>query len=161
MTDAQLPTPPETPPRLMSPDVLSGMISRLGDILEQENSLLETGDAAGFKAMLNEKTRLIATYNQQMMLIKRNPAAYKTFAKADIDRLKNVSQDFHVTLDSHFRKLSTARTVTEGLVKAVADEIAKKKAPPSGYTARASVANPLASRNMRAVNGAIAINQVI
>lgn len=161
MTDAQLPMIPESGPKLMNPEALTGMISRLGDILEQENGLLEAGDATGFKATLNEKTRLIATYNQQITLIRRNPAAYKAFPKADVDHLKEISQNFYGTLDRHFRKLSTARTVTEGLVKAVADEIAKKKAPPSGYTARASVANPLASRNMRAVNGAIAINQVI
>lgn len=163
MTDTPppIPAPADNDPKLMPPKSLSGMISRLGDILEQENDLLEAGNASGFKATLNEKTRLIATYNQQMTLIKRNPAAYKLFPKAEIEELKAISQSFYGILDRHFRKLSTARTVTEGLVKAVADEVAKKKAPPSGYTAKASIANPLSSRNMRAVNGAIAINQVI
>lgn len=153
--------PEEIPAKLMPPKSLSGMLSRLGEILEQENGFLETGNAAAFKTTLNEKTRLIATYNQQVSLIKRNPAAYKAFPKADVEELKATSQAFYGILDRHFRKISTARTVTEGLVKAVADEVAKKKAPPSGYTARASVANPLASRNMRTVNSAIAINQVI
>ncbi len=148
-------------PKLMSPDTLTKMIARLGDILEEENRLLENHKPDGFKVTLDEKTRLVAIYNQQMSLIKTNPEAYKAFPKADIDRLKQTSEAFYAILDQHFRKLSTARTVTEGLVKSVADEIAKKKAPPSAYTSRASIADPLSNRNTRAVNGAIAINQVI
>lgn len=148
-------------PVLMGPDALARLIARLSDILEQENKLLHENDPEGFKATLNEKTRLIATYNQQMSLMKKNPDAFKSFPKPEIDHLKQTSENFYAVLDRHFRKLSTARTVTEGLVKSVADEIAKKKAPPSAYTSRAAVANPLSNRNTRTVNGAIAINQVI
>mgnify|MGYP003677325757 FL=1 len=152
---------PNNGPTLMSPDALTKMIARLCDILKEENLLLESHKPDGFKATLDEKTRLVATYNQQMSLIKSNPEAYKAFPKTDIDRLKETSEEFYAILDKHFRKLSTARTVTEGLVRSVADEIAKKKAPPSAYTSRASVSDPLSNRNTRAVNGAIAINQVI
>ncbi|WP_288900619.1 hypothetical protein [uncultured Sneathiella sp.] len=148
-------------PTLMTPEGFARLIARLSDILEQENKLLHENDPEGFKATLNEKTRLIATYNQQMSLVKKNPDAFKAFPKAEIDNLKQTSEKFYAILDRHFRKLSTARTVTEGLVKSVADEVAKKKAPPSAYNARASVANSLSNRNSRAVNGAIAINQVI
>ncbi|MZR30811.1 hypothetical protein [Sneathiella litorea] len=148
-------------PVLMKPDALARLIARLSDILEQENKLLHENNPEGFKATLNEKTRLIATYNQQMTLVKKNPDSFKAFPKSEIDHLKKTSEDFYTVLDRHFRKLSTARTVTEGLVKSVADEVAKKKAPPRGYTARAAVADPLSNRNARAVNGAIAINQVI
>jgi hypothetical protein len=146
---------------LMSPESLARLISRLSDILEQENKLLHEHNPEGFKSTLNEKTRLIATYNQQMSLVKKNPDAFKAFPKAEIDNLKQISENFYAVLDRHFRKLSTARTVTQGLVKSVADEVAKKKAPPSAYTARASVANPLSSKNSRTANSAIAINQVI
>ena len=148
-------------PILMSPEALARLIARLSDILEQENKLLHENNPDGFKATLNEKTRLIAIYNQQMSLVKKNPDAFKAFPKADIDHLKQTSEIFYGILDRHFRKLSTARTVTEGLVKSVADEVAKKKAPPSAYTSRASVANPLSNRNARTIHGAIAINQVI
>lgn len=151
----------KTGPVLMSPDALARLIARLSEILEQENKLLHENNPEGFKATLNEKTRLIATYNQQMTLVKKNPEAFKAYPKTEIDELKRTSETFYEVLDRHFRKLSTARTVTEGLVKSVADEVAKKKAPPSAYTSRAGVANPLSNRNARAVNGAIAINQVI
>ncbi|MEX1035825.1 MAG: hypothetical protein WDZ54_07700 [Sneathiella sp.] len=152
---------PNSGPKLMSPDALTNMILRLSEILEQENLLLRDHDPEGFKATLNEKTRLVAIYNQQMTLIKNNPEAYRAFPKKDIDRLKQTSEEFYATLDQHFRRLSTARTVTEGMVRSVADEIAKKKAPPSAYTSKASVSDPLSNRNTRAINGAIAINQVI
>ena len=147
--------------KLMSPAALEQVISRLCTILKTENALLDDNKPQSFSESLAEKTRLVAIYNQQMSLIKQDLETYKRFPKADIESLKQTSEIFYTVLDSHFRKLSTVKTVTEGLVKAVADEIAKKKAPPSVYNALASVATPLASKNSRTINGAIAINRMV
>jgi hypothetical protein len=68
-------------PTLMTPEGFARLIARLSDILEQENKLLHENDPEGFKATLNEKTRLIATYNQQMSLVKKNPDAFKAFPR--------------------------------------------------------------------------------
>ncbi|MCF8466791.1 MAG: hypothetical protein K9G33_05270 [Sneathiella sp.] len=147
--------------KLMSPAALGQVISRLSDILKEENILLSDNNPKSFSASLAEKTRLVAIYNQQMSLIKKNPETYRAYPKADIDSLKKISEVFYAVLDTHFRKLSTVKTVTEGLVKSVADEIAKKKAPPRAYNSLAAISNPLANKNTRAVNGAIVINQVV
>ncbi|PHQ70027.1 MAG: hypothetical protein COB93_06530 [Sneathiella sp.] len=147
--------------QLLAPHSLCDIISRLSAILEAENILLEENRPQAFSDSLSEKTRLVAIYNQQMTLIKQDPEKYKRFPKADIEKLKAASETFYATLDVHFRKLSTVKTVTEGLVKSVADEVMRKKAPPSAYTASASLSNPLSRRNAQTINGAIAINQIV
>ncbi|WP_373086661.1 hypothetical protein [Sneathiella sp.] len=153
------PTP--TKALLIPPSELVQVITRLSDILEAENSLLTQSKTQEFSANLAEKSRLVAIYNQQMTLIKNDPVTYKTFPAVDIENLKDISEKFYAILDAHFRKLSTVKTVTEGLVKSVAEEVAKKKTPPSGYTASAALSSPLASKNARTINGAIAINQMV
>jgi hypothetical protein len=153
--------PYQNSPQQMPPAALCQIISRLKDILETENELLAQNKPHEFSTHLAEKSRLVAIYNQQMTLIKQDPGKYKAFPKADIDNLKQASETFYSTLDAHFRKLSTVKTVTEGLVKSVAEEVLKKKSPPNAYTASASLSTPLSRKNTQAINGAIAINQVI
>ncbi len=148
-------------PTLLTPVQLSEKIERLCQILEFENEMMKLENPAAMMEHQSEKSRLVAVYNQQMTLIKTNPERYKNFPKADVDRLKATSELFYEALDTHFRKLSTVKTVTEGLVKAVADEVAKKKGPPPTYTAGASMAKSVSSQNNRTLGGAIALNQVV
>ncbi len=149
------------PGTLMSPSALCQVILRLCEILETENDLLDQNKPEAFSESLSEKTRLVAIYNQQMTLIKQAPEKYRDFPKADVDKLKQASEAFYEILDNHFRKLSTVKTVTEGIVKSVADEVAKKKAPPATYTAAANIAAPQANAKMKPANAAIAVNQIV
>ncbi|GLQ07412.1 hypothetical protein [Sneathiella chinensis] len=148
-------------PALLSPVELAGKIDRLSQILEFENELIANGNPQGMSDQQSEKSRLVAIYNQQMTLIKADPDRFKMFPQADIDALRASSTRFYDILDAHFRKLSTAKTVTEGLVKAVADEAARKKAPPKTYNAAAGFAAGHTTRNNSALSSAIAVNQVI
>ncbi|TNE38840.1 MAG: hypothetical protein EP348_04445 [Alphaproteobacteria bacterium] len=152
---------PEAGNKPMTPDTLAKVITRLKDILVEENRMLAENRPKEFTQHLQEKTRLVAIYNQQMSLIKQSPDSFRNFPKPETDRLKEVSAEFYEVLDIHFRKLSTVKTITEGLVRSVADEVAKKKAPPRTYTAAAGISASLTSRNAGAANNAIAINQVI
>lgn len=148
-------------PTLLTPLQLSEKIERLCQILEYENELMKLENPAAMSEHQAEKSRLVAVYNQQMTLIKADPERYKRFPKAEVDRLKATSEMFYEALDLHFRKLSTVKSVTEGLVKAVADEVAKKKGPPQTYTANAAMARSVSSQNNRTLSGAIALNEVV
>ncbi|WP_025898720.1 hypothetical protein [Sneathiella glossodoripedis] len=96
-----------------------------------------------------------------MSLLKENPNHYKQFPKQEIDALRETSQQFYETLDAHFRQLSTVKTVTEGIVKAVADEVAKKKGPPNTYNASAALQSTQQTRSTRVHNGSISFNEVV
>lgn len=156
-----MPHPNLNAPTLLSPSELTEKIDRLRHILDYENELMTLKNPKAMSEHQAEKSRLVAIYNQQMVLIKTNPERYKRFPKADIDRLKATSELFYEALDAHFRKLSTVKTVTEGLVKTVADEIKRKKAPPQTYGANASISTSLASQNKSNLGAAIALNEVV
>ena len=153
--------PTEQTGTLLTPLQLSEKIERLCQILEFENEMMHLENPTAMTEHQAEKSRLVAIYNQQMNLIKADPERYKRFPKAEVDRLKATSEIFYEALDIHFRKLSTVKTVTEGLVKAVADEVAKKKGPPQTYTANASMASSVATQNNKTLGGSIAFNQVV
>jgi uncharacterized protein YdcH (DUF465 family) len=150
-----------TAPKLMSPVSLCQVLERLIEILVSENETLKTRKPADIKDSLTEKTRLVAVYNQQMGLIKNNSATYKTYPKADIDQLKKLSETFYAVLDEHFRLLSNVKTVSEGIVRAVAEEVQKKNRPVPGYSANAR--QNVARNNASAAYGtnSISVNQVI
>lgn len=154
-------TPNRQAPTLLSPRELCEKITRLTQILEFENELLELKSAQSLTESQAEKSRLVAIYNQQMTLLKTNPAHFKKYPQAEVSELKEVSQKFYEILDTHFRKLSTVKTVTEGIVKAVADEAMKKNAPPKTYNAMAAVHTTQSAQNNRTLNASISFNQVV
>ncbi|MBL4906927.1 MAG: hypothetical protein JKX94_05690 [Sneathiella sp.] len=156
-----MPHPELNAPVLLTPAQLSDKIDRLCQILDFENELMTLKNPKAMTEHQAEKSRLVAIYNQQMVLIKANPERYKRFPQAEINRLKETSELFYEALDAHFRKLSTVKTVTEGLVKSVAEEVAKRKAPPQTYTAHAAISSSLSSRNNQTLGGAIALNEVV
>ncbi len=151
----------QRPVTLMTPRELEEKISRLCQILEFENELLALKSPQSLTENQAEKSRLVAIYNQQMTLLRDTPEHFRRYPSADLDALKATSQQFYETLDTHFRKLSTVKTVTEGIVKAVADEVAKKNAPPKTYNAAASIQSTQTTQNNRALNGSISFNEVI
>lgn len=156
-----MPHPNLNAPALLTPTDLTTKIERLCQILSFENELMVLRNTSAMTEHQAEKSRLVAIYNQQMTLIKSDPERYRRFPKADIDRLKAASETFYEALDIHFRKLSTVKSVTEGLVKAVSDEVAKKKAPPKTYNAGAHFSSSVSSRNLRTLGGAVALNQIV
>lgn len=148
-------------PTLLSPKELAEKISRLHQILEFENELITLKNAKAMGEHQAEKARLVAIYNQQMTLLSQAPEEYKKYPKADVEELKTVSQGFYEILDAHFRKLSSVKTVSEGIVKAVADEVSKKNAPPPTYNATAAINSTLSSNNSRTLGSALSCNQVV
>lgn len=148
-------------PKLMTPSSLCQVVGRLIEILTIENEHLRARQSTKIKDSLAEKTRLVAIYNQQMGLIKLNTKTFSTYPKVDIDRLKQMSETFYAVMDEHFRMLSNIRTVTEGIVRAVAEEVQKKNRPVSGYDASAAVNQPSNKTVASYGNNAISINQVI
>jgi hypothetical protein len=149
-------------PVMMPPGELTRCIDRLTEILTYENSMMSLRNPGALMENHAEKSRLVALYNQQMSVIKANRDVYAQYPEAEIDWLKERSLVFYDALDAHFRKLSNVKAVTEGLVKAVADEVAKKNAPPKTYTAAAGYSSEsIPSQNTRTVRRAISLNQVV
>lgn len=135
---------------------LTLLTRRLTEVINQENALIRNRRPSEAKSLIEEKARLAAAYAKEMDMVRRN-GGVRAFATAEqLQELRAETAQFQKILDDHRRTLERARAITEGMLKAVGDEVARRQQPTQGYGKNAALR---ASRqNMPA---SIALNEII
>lgn len=124
------------------------------DRVEQLITLTETlterlgREAAAFEARrpldaapeLEETARLANLYRHECTRVKADPGLIAAADAGLRKRLTAATQAFEAMLSRHAIGLEAAKTLTEGLVRAVAQEIAGARAPGAGYGASGAAA---------------------
>lgn len=144
-------TPMSSP--LAMPIALS---QRLSEILETENEMLRTRRPREIAQLQEEKSQLALRFSREMETLRNNPNLVENAVESERDELREGSQRFQEALSENQRLLFATKTVTEGIIRAVANEVEKSNAKAAGYNKQAGM-NPV-SRN-RPTN--IALNQTI
>lgn len=112
---------------------LLALTERLTELLGQETAAFERRRPHEAAVTLEETGRLANLYRHESARIRRDPTL---IAGAPVElrrRLVTATEDFDAACRRHERALTAARTVTEGMVKAIADEIASTRVPNAGY----------------------------
>jgi hypothetical protein len=112
-------------------------MSELQAVLEHETEELTAGRIRSALSQEERKGKLAAGYLRGLELARSNAVALARFAPGAVGRLKEAHGGFRASLDRNQAVLATAKAVSEGLVKGVADEMAKRTRP-SGYGAAAA-----------------------
>lgn len=137
--------------------------ARLAELTQLTRTLTGrlAAEAAAFEARrpqdiagdLAETQRLANVYRHESARLKRDPAPVAAASAAARQALKSATEAFETTLARHGRALEAARVITEGLVKALAEEVAALRPQSSGYgpgvraaASRSAVAVTLDSR---------------
>ena len=136
---------------------LIDITERLGEVVEQETSLLKQRRPDQIGHLLPTKTQLGAAYEEELTIIGRNRDYLMKEAPREMGQLQAVVSRFRKTLDEHGRVLAAAKVVTERMVRNISDEVARRDRPEAGYSRYARQARP--SRTSRPVS--LAVNQVI
>jgi hypothetical protein len=112
------------------------------------------GDADLFQARrpqavagrIQETTRLANLYRHEMARVRENPALVAGTPPELRGRLLRASQAFERTLKRHGETIYAAKTVTEGVVRAIAEEVVRMRAASASYGpgARSQAANATA-----------------
>lgn len=126
---------------------------RLIDLVGQEAVALTERRIAPPAATMEEKERLAHAWRIEVQRIRDNPGL---IAGLDADRreaLKAVSVELDRQLNRHAQALGAMKTVTEGLIKRIAEEIAAARKGPAGY-GRSGVVEP----GTAAATGGAAVN---
>lgn len=132
------------------------LTERLTGLIERETDLLKERRPNEIADFQDERSKLSNLYAQEMELIKGNKALIDG-APADLKQeLKDRTGDFHSRLDEHKAYLTRIRSVTEGMVRAVADEISKKNKADAGYGKDGKV-----QTHERAAAAFLAVHEVI
>ena len=132
------------------------LTERLTGLIEQETSLLKERRPNEIADFQDERSKLSNLYAQEMELIKHNRSLIEGAPQELKLELKNRTGAFHDRLDEHKSYLNRIRTVTEGMVRAVADEVSKMNKADAGYGKDGRVQS-----NERSAAPSIAVHEVI
>ncbi len=140
-TDAQTP--------LEIVDRMTLLATRLKEVLGAETEVLKSQDLQKVAEFHEEKTRLTNELALQVTALKKAPHLVDKAPAERVSNLKAVMNALHEQSEQSSKLLAAAKSVSDGLVKAVAGLAAQKRAPQTGYgnsgamTRAQSSGNPL------------------
>lgn len=122
---------------------LIAVTRRLVSVVRSENEHMRARRRpAEARPLIEEKGRLAAAYARELDVMRKN-GGVRAFGNADELRLlKRETSQFQKVLDDHRKLLERARSITEGVIKAIGDEVSRQQQPPQGYAKNAAPARP-------------------
>ena len=122
-------------------DQLTGLTDRLTALITQECKAFEERKPHEVALTLDETARLANLYRHESVRVRNNVDLVQAAPLAKRMRLMRSTEAFEAVLARHGRALEAARSVTEGIVRAVANEVAATKATGVGYGDSAAAAS--------------------
>lgn len=133
---------------------LLALTERLLDVMARESEIINGRRPSAFAPIAEEKGRIAATYTRELTAAKAAPALLEGADPKLLNTLRDATEKLHETIEAQTRLLGRLRRVSEGLVKAIADEVAERRQPSLGY-------GPGASRERASSQPAIAIDSTV
>ena len=128
------------------------MSKRIGDAIAADIAALEEGTFGDLGTSDPEIEKLCAHYGREIMALKQS-GGVRNASPPLVARLRESGARLKTLLMRHEHLIKCMREASEGLVKAVADEVEKTRSEGAPYTA-----NPQARRSP---GGAIVYNKII
>lgn len=110
---------------------LTLLTERLTDLIAKEAHAFETHRPHEAAQYVEETAKLANVYRHESMRVRANVALVESARPELRQRLMRATEAFDAVLARQARAVNAARTVTEGLVHAVAQEIASQRAAPA------------------------------
>jgi hypothetical protein len=122
---------------------LIALTRRLTDLLAAETRAFEARRPHEAARHIDEVAQLANVYRRESARLKEQPALLAGISPKIKADLTEATQTFEAVLARHGRALEAAKTITEGLVQAIAQEVAATRAKGAGYgpTARSTAAD--------------------
>jgi hypothetical protein len=122
---------------------LAEVMGALLQTVEQETALVRAGKLSEAAKLEQGKTDLAREYSREAQRLKASQAYV---AESNPDRFRALRQqhdEFHALLQINLAVLATAHAVSEGIMRGVADELARKNSPQTyGASGRPAVPGP-------------------
>jgi hypothetical protein len=106
-------------------------LEALEPVIERESALLAEGDANAAIALGKEKEGLARAYIQAIEAVKSNAIALRRLRPDAIDLLKERHDSFAGILAHNLQVLTTARSVSESIIREVSVDVARASKLPS------------------------------
>jgi hypothetical protein len=126
---------------------LTGVMDSIIGVVEQETQLVRAGKLNEAAQLEPAKTALARAYVADSTRVKASQAALAAAAPDLLDKLRRRHSEFQALLQINLTVLATAHAVSEGIMRGVADELARKAAPQTyGAGGRPTVPGPNAAQ---------------
>lgn len=120
---------------------LLALTQRLGSLVDAEAEVLTSGSPLAPTGNDSEELRRLANaYRLEMARIRDDRSLIAAAPLPVRQRLQTETAALQERLDAYMTGLSAARAVTEGLVRAVAEEVQRARKGPAGYGAHGTYA---------------------
>lgn len=114
---------------------LTALTDRLTARLEVETDAIARRRSAEVASSLAETQALANQYRRESNHLKANTALLAAAPAAERMALVKATEAFEAVLEIHGRTVEAARTISEGLVRTIAQEVAGARAMGAGYGA--------------------------
>jgi hypothetical protein len=114
-------------------DQLLAMTERLASLIREEIALVKTRTLDSNSADWDEKERLVHSWRLEVTRVKADPTLLAGVDEDRKTRLREAAKALEAGLEEHARTLNAMKTVTEGLVRSIAAEIAAVRSAPAAY----------------------------
>lgn len=114
-------------------DQLLAMTERLHTLVSSEIEAIKGRRLDGASADFEEKERLCHAWRLEVARIKQDPGAIAGIDEGRKTALKAAAQRLEAALEGHAYAVAAMKEVTEGIVRAIAGELASQRAAPTGY----------------------------
>ena len=122
-------------------DQLIALTERLTHLISQECRAFEARRPFDAAANIDETSRLANLYRHESLRVRQDRSLLEGADLEKRRRLVRSTEAFDAVLARHGRALAAAKTVTEGIVQAVAEEIANQRTTGAGYGPSAAAAS--------------------
>lgn len=130
---APVPTPP--PPIATETDAaevmtqISRLMTELCEIVEQETSLVRSGRLTSAASVSQQKSELAREFMTHANRVRASTTYLTRNTPKLLDALRGQHEQFRAKLQVNLTVLATARAVSEGILKGVSNELAKRSMP--------------------------------
>ena len=119
-------------------------LDRLEPLIEEETRLFKSGKAREALSLAVEKNQAAQIYTRCLESLKHNAIAIGRFQPANLDPLRARHEAFSAKMALNMAVVATARTVSEGLLRDLADAVGENGSPKTyvrgGVTRKAGTA---------------------
>ena len=128
------------------------LTERLTKLLADQAVAFEAHRPQDAAASMEETTKLANAYRHEAKRLRENPAEIHAAPLELRRRLLRATEAFDAVVARQGRALHAAKTITEGLVQAIAQEVVKQRSVTAGY-------GPSGVKNIGQAGAAITLNR--
>lgn len=144
---AAAPSPPVGSPQDAErlADRLIGLMTVLEDVVGRETALLRSARLKDATELAQSKTDAARDYVHGLEALKTNAIALARWAPGSVDRLRKAQSRLSDALAVNMTVLATARSVSEGIVRSLASELAAPRTLNTYGAGRSGTSKPAAT----------------